>query len=87
MVEAAPYVTTLETLDKHGCEFCVHGDDITCTAEGVDTYHLVSKLTRNPPLELGQSLSVKAQKTTSKQNQPVKGGRGVQAVGPRYPAD
>lgn len=41
VVEAAPYVTTLETLDQHECDFCVHGDDITCTAEGVDTYHLV----------------------------------------------
>ena len=32
--EAAPYVTTLETLDQHGCDFCVHGDDITMTADG-----------------------------------------------------
>jgi len=41
VVENAPYVTDLETLDKHRCNFCVHGDDITCTADGVDTYHLV----------------------------------------------
>jgi len=41
VVEAAPYVTTLETLDKYNCDFCVHGDDITMTADGVDTYHLV----------------------------------------------
>uniref|UniRef100_A0A1B6CVY4 ethanolamine-phosphate cytidylyltransferase n=3 Tax=Clastoptera arizonana TaxID=38151 RepID=A0A1B6CVY4_9HEMI len=41
VVEGAPYVTTLETLDKYGCNFCVHGDDITMTADGVDTYHLV----------------------------------------------
>lgn len=41
VVEGAPYVTTLETLDKHNCDFCVHGDDITTTADGVDTYHLV----------------------------------------------
>ena len=34
VVEAAPYVTTLDTLDKHGCEFCVHGNDITMTADG-----------------------------------------------------
>lgn len=25
VVEGAPYVTTLETLDKHNCDFCVHG--------------------------------------------------------------
>lgn len=41
VVEGAPYVTTLETLEKYDCDFCVHGDDITMTAEGVDTYHLV----------------------------------------------
>ena len=23
------------------CQFCVHGDDITTTADGVDTYHIV----------------------------------------------
>ncbi|PNI21658.1 PCYT2 isoform 2, partial [Pan troglodytes] len=25
VVPAAPYVTTLETLDKYNCDFCVHG--------------------------------------------------------------
>ncbi|KRT83558.1 hypothetical protein AMK59_4583, partial [Oryctes borbonicus] len=34
VVEGAPYVTTLETLDKHRCDFCCHGDDITMTADG-----------------------------------------------------
>jgi len=43
VVEDAPYVTTLETLDKHNCDFCVHGDDITTTADGTDTYHIVKK--------------------------------------------
>lgn len=42
VVEGAPYVTTLETLDEYNCDFCAHGNDITTTAEGVDTYHLVS---------------------------------------------
>lgn len=41
VVENAPYVTTLETLEEYQCDFCVHGDDITTTAEGQDTYHLV----------------------------------------------
>uniref|UniRef100_K1QX84 ethanolamine-phosphate cytidylyltransferase n=1 Tax=Magallana gigas TaxID=29159 RepID=K1QX84_MAGGI len=41
VVEDAPYVTTLETLEKYNCDFCVHGDDITVTADGTDTYHLV----------------------------------------------
>ncbi len=34
VVEGAPYVTTVDTLDKHGVEFCVHGNDITMTADG-----------------------------------------------------
>ncbi|KAJ8716047.1 hypothetical protein PYW08_013332 [Mythimna loreyi] len=46
VVEGAPYVTTLETLDKYQCDFCVHGDDITVTADGIDTYHLVKKAGR-----------------------------------------
>ncbi|XP_053211034.1 ethanolamine-phosphate cytidylyltransferase-like [Panonychus citri] len=41
VVEGAPYVTTLETLDKYDCDFCVHGDDITFDSEGLDTYRLV----------------------------------------------
>ena len=41
VVEGAPYVTTLETLEQHNCEFCVHGDDITMTADGTDTYSIV----------------------------------------------
>lgn len=27
VVPAAPYVTTLETLDKYSCDFCVHGSE------------------------------------------------------------
>lgn len=41
VVEDAPYVTTVETLDQYDCDFSVHGDDITTTADGHDTYHLV----------------------------------------------
>ncbi|CAL4093672.1 unnamed protein product, partial [Meganyctiphanes norvegica] len=46
VVEGAPYVTTLETLDEHNCDFCVHGDDLTMTADGVDTYHIVKAAKR-----------------------------------------
>lgn len=38
IVENAPYVTTVETLDRYDCDFCVHGNDITLTADGQDTY-------------------------------------------------
>jgi len=46
VIEGAPYVSTLETLDQYDCAFCVHGDDITMTADGVDTYHLVKEAKR-----------------------------------------
>ncbi|EDW45993.1 GM10235 [Drosophila sechellia] len=46
VVLGAPYVTTLKVLDQNNCDFCVHGDDITMTAEGVDTYHLVKSANR-----------------------------------------
>lgn len=41
VIEDAPYTTCLEVLDEHNCDFCVHGDDITLTADGKDAYHLV----------------------------------------------
>ena len=31
VVEGAPYVTTLDTLDQHTCDFCVHGGTARCT--------------------------------------------------------
>jgi ethanolamine-phosphate cytidylyltransferase len=41
VVEGAPYITTLSTLDQYGCDFCVHGNDITLDADGEDTYRFV----------------------------------------------
>lgn len=41
VVEDAPYVTSLEWLERHGADFCVHGDDIVCDATGQDTYREV----------------------------------------------
>jgi len=46
VVEAAPYITTIETLDKYKCDFCVHGDDLSIGADGVDTYQMVKKAGR-----------------------------------------
>lgn len=37
VIEGAPYVTTVETLDHYECDFCVHGNDITMTADGIKT--------------------------------------------------
>ena len=55
--EAAPYVTTLETLDEHNVEFCVHGNDITMTADGTDTYHLVKSAGRYKECQRTQGVS------------------------------
>lgn len=57
VVESAPYVTTIETLDEYGCDFCVHGDDITTTADGVDTYHLVKAVGRYQECPRTQGIS------------------------------
>lgn len=57
VVEDAPYVTTIETLDQYGCDFCVHGDDITLTAEGIDTYHLVKENKRYREVKRTQGVS------------------------------
>ncbi|KAK5982989.1 Ethanolamine-phosphate cytidylyltransferase [Trichostrongylus colubriformis] len=46
VVEDAPYITTVETLNRYDCDFCVHGDDITLTADGKDTYEEVKKAKR-----------------------------------------
>lgn len=44
VVEGAPYVTTLETLDKYQCDFCVHGGAIcflnNCKVFGIILIHL-----------------------------------------------
>jgi len=57
VVENAPYVTTLETLDQYNCDFCAHGDDITLTAEGVDTYHIVKENNRYKEVKRTQGVS------------------------------
>jgi ethanolamine-phosphate cytidylyltransferase len=57
VVEGAPYVTTLETLDQYNCDFCVHGDDITTTADGTDTYEIVKKAGRYRECKRTQGVS------------------------------
>lgn len=41
VVPNAPYLTSLEWMDKYNCDFCVHGDDITTMADGTDCYQVV----------------------------------------------
>uniref|UniRef100_A0A8C2BDC9 ethanolamine-phosphate cytidylyltransferase n=1 Tax=Cyprinus carpio TaxID=7962 RepID=A0A8C2BDC9_CYPCA len=57
IVEGAPYVTTLETLDKYNCDFCVHGDDITLTVDGKDTYDEVKRMGRYRECKRTQGVS------------------------------
>ncbi len=38
VVPNAPYYTDVEMIKFYNCDFCVHGDDITTTANGVDCY-------------------------------------------------
>ncbi|XP_076234293.1 phosphoethanolamine cytidylyltransferase isoform X5 [Calliopsis andreniformis] len=73
VVEGAPYVTTLETLDKYNCDFCVHGDDITMTADGVDTYHLVKAAGRyrEPSKSMGQDRTARSPWTVCSQFLPT----------------
>ncbi|KAJ3661208.1 hypothetical protein Zmor_005616 [Zophobas morio] len=46
VVEGSPYVTDLEILNEHACDFCCHGDDITLTDAGEDTYHKIKEAGR-----------------------------------------
>ncbi|XP_060027734.1 ethanolamine-phosphate cytidylyltransferase isoform X3 [Erinaceus europaeus] len=57
VVPAAPYVTTLETLDKYSCDFCVHGNDITLTVDGQDTYEEVKQAGRYRECKRTQGVS------------------------------
>ncbi|KAJ3286664.1 Ethanolamine-phosphate cytidylyltransferase [Rhizoclosmatium sp. JEL0117] len=41
VVPNAPYLTSLEWMDKYGCQICAHGDDVTTMADGSDCYQLV----------------------------------------------
>lgn len=38
VVEFPPTKASLETLDSHGCKFCVHGDDQIIDKYGMDSY-------------------------------------------------
>jgi len=57
VVEGAPYITSLETLNRFDCDFCVHGDDITLSADGLDTYHLVKDAGRYKECSRTQGVS------------------------------
>ncbi|KAF9131231.1 Ethanolamine-phosphate cytidylyltransferase [Mortierella sp. 14UC] len=43
VVPDAPYSTSLEWMDKYNCDYCVHGDDPSTTADGTDSYKYVKE--------------------------------------------
>ncbi|XP_052772625.1 ethanolamine-phosphate cytidylyltransferase-like isoform X1 [Mya arenaria] len=57
VIESAPYVTTLDTMDEYNIDFCVHGDDITTTADGQDTYQMVKDAGRYKECRRTQGVS------------------------------
>jgi ethanolamine-phosphate cytidylyltransferase len=57
VVKDAPYVTSLEWMDRHNCEWCLHGDDIVLSADGTDTYHEVKKVGRFKTVPRTQGVS------------------------------
>ena len=42
---------------RYNCDFCVHGDDITMTADGTDTYHIVKSAGRYKECQRTQGVS------------------------------
>lgn len=43
VVKNAPFITSLEILNKYNVDFCVHGDDLVTSSDGIDTYHEVKE--------------------------------------------
>lgn len=46
VVKDAPYVTSLEYLDKYDCDYCLHGDDISTAEDGSDCYREIKEAGR-----------------------------------------
>lgn len=46
VVPYAPYVTEEPWIDRYGCQYVVHGDDISTDADGRDCYEGVKKAGR-----------------------------------------
>ncbi|ORZ26392.1 hypothetical protein BCR41DRAFT_380199 [Lobosporangium transversale] len=57
VVPNAPYLTSLEWMDRYNCDFCVHGDDITTMADGTDCYQVVKDAGRYRECKRTQDIS------------------------------
>jgi ethanolamine-phosphate cytidylyltransferase len=60
VIRSVPYVTTVATLDQYKCDFCAHGNDITTTIDGSDTYQEVKDAGRYREVERTQGVSTTA---------------------------
>eukprot|EP01111_Echinosteliopsis_oligospora_P006640 TRINITY_DN2091_c0_g1_i1.p1 TRINITY_DN2091_c0_g1~~TRINITY_DN2091_c0_g1_i1.p1 ORF type:complete len:368 (-),score=75.42 TRINITY_DN2091_c0_g1_i1:85-1188(-) len=57
VVEGAPYIAHVDTLDKYNCDFCVHGEDISVDANGRDVYEDVKKAGRYRVIQRTEGIS------------------------------
>ncbi|CAG8463522.1 91_t:CDS:2 [Diversispora eburnea] len=57
VVPDAPYITSLQVMDQYDCDFCVHGDDTTTTADGSDCYQEVKDAGRYRECKRTQGIS------------------------------
>jgi len=57
VVPDAPYITSVEVMEKYDCDFCVHGDDITTAADGSDCYREVKEAGRYRECKRTQGVS------------------------------
>jgi len=57
LVENAPYIASVETLDKHKCDFVCHGEDISLGADGKDVYENVKKCGRLRTIKRTEGIS------------------------------
>lgn len=57
VVPNAPYTTSLQVMNQYDCDFCVHGDDTTTTADGLDCYQEVKDAGRYRECKRTQGIS------------------------------
>jgi len=57
VVEGAPYIASVETLDQYNCDFVCHGEDITLDADGRDAYEHVKKCGRLRTIKRTEGIS------------------------------
>jgi ethanolamine-phosphate cytidylyltransferase len=57
VVENAPYIASVETLDKYKCDFVCHGEDVSLGEDGRDVYEHVKKCGRLKTIKRTEGVS------------------------------